>query len=87
MNLEKRLGFDNGYLVGIGMEGVNVQFVPSCLKVDVAERLEAGDGQRGELYKDASIACKAFEVDVALAIQICTHFLDLKIGHVAHGAI
>jgi len=45
LNLEKRLGLDDGYLVGIGMEGVNVQFVPSCLEVDVAERLEAGDGQ------------------------------------------
>ncbi len=45
VKLEKRLGFDNGYLIGISMEGVNVQFVSSCLKVDVAERLEAGDGQ------------------------------------------
>jgi hypothetical protein len=30
---------------------------------------------------------KAFEVDVALSIQVCAHFLDLKIGHVAHGSI
>lgn len=45
MKIEEGLGFDNCYLVGISVEGVNVQLVSASFKVDVAERLQAADSQ------------------------------------------
>lgn len=63
---------------------MDVQFGPSGLEVDIAERLKAADFQLREFYKDAAISCEAFEVEVALPIEVGTHFLDLKIGHIAN---
>ena len=82
----QRLGFDYCHLIRVGVEGVDVKFVPSCLEIDVAKRLEPVYRQFGEPYENAAIACEAFEVDVTFAVEICAHFLDLKIGHVTESA-
>ena len=63
-----------------------MQFGSSCLKVNKAERLQSADLQFGEFYKQAAISCEPLEVIVALQIQIRTHLLDLKIGHIAYAA-
>jgi len=39
-----------------------------------------------EVDKYASIAGKFFQVEVALAIQVGAHFLDLKIGYITESA-
>ena len=83
MEIKEGLCFYDSYLVGVCVESVDVQFVLSGLEVDVAERFEAGDGGFGKGYKYASIACEALQVDVALAVKVRAHLLDLKIGHVA----
>lgn len=83
MHIEQGLGFYDCYLVGIRVERVNMQFVPSCLEIDIAERLKAADGKLGEFYKYAAIACEFFKVVMALTIEIRTHLLDLKISHIA----
>ncbi len=62
---------------------MDVQFSLSCLKVNIAERLEAPDLQAGEFDKDAPISSKPFKVKMALTIQIRAHLLYLKIGHIA----
>ncbi len=84
MEIDQRLGLDDRYLIGIGVEGVDVHLVSAGLEIDVAERLQPSDGQVGEADEHAAVAGEAFEVDVALAIEIGAHFFDLEIGHVAH---
>ena len=83
MHIEQRLGLDDCNLVGICVERVNMQLVPSCLEVDVAERLKTADGEFRELHKYAAIASKSFKVGMALTIKIGTHLLDLEIRHIA----
>ena len=61
-----------------------VQLGPPGLEVNVAERLELADFQLREFDKDAAIAGETFEVGVALLVEIGTHLLDLKIGHVTN---
>ena len=40
MEVEEGLGFYDSYLVGVGVESVDVQLVVPCFKVNVAERLK-----------------------------------------------
>jgi len=63
---------------------VDVQFGLSGLKVNVAERLELADFQFREFYEHAPISRETFKVGMALPIQIRTHLLDLKIGHIIY---
>jgi len=86
LKIEQGLCFNHRYLVGIGGEGVDMQFASSCLEVNVAERLESGDFEVWEFDKHASISCEPLEVDMALSIHICAHFLDLKIGHITYAS-
>ena len=62
---------------------MDVQFAASGLEINVAERLQIIDFQIREFNKHAAISSEPLKVDMALAIQIGTHLLDLKIGHVA----
>ena len=82
MKIKQRLGLDYRNLVGIGVESMHMQFVFSCFKIDVAERLQAGGGMFGKLYEKAAIASEFFQVHMTLPIQISAHFLDLKISHI-----
>ncbi len=63
---------------------MDVQFAAPSLEVNIAERLESADFQFREFYKHAPIPREALKVSMALPIQIRTHLLDLKIGHVAY---
>ena len=67
-----------------------VQLASSCLEVNIAERLQSSTFQTGKFNKHTSVSCKALQIGMALTIQICAHFLYLKIGHIAylsaHGA-
>jgi len=83
VHIEQGLSFYDCHLVGICVERVNVQFIPSCLKIDIAERLKAADSKLGEFYEYAAIAGKFFKVIMALTIEIRTHLLDLEISHIA----
>lgn len=83
MEVEEGLGFDHCDLVGERMESVNVDFVAAGFEIDIAERLQAAGGKFRERDKHAAIACESVQVQMALAVEISTHFLDLKIGHIA----
>jgi len=65
---------------------MDVQFGASCLEVNVAERLQPADFQFREFYEQAAIPRQSLEVVVALQIQIRTHLIDLKIGHITYPA-
>ncbi len=65
------------------MERVNMQFISSCLKIYIAERLKSADGKFREFHKYAAIPCKLFKIGMALTIEIWTHLFDLKICHIA----
>jgi hypothetical protein len=84
LKIEQGLCFNHCHLVGVGGEGVYVQLGPPGLEVNVAERLELADFQFREFDKHAAVAGETFEVGVALAVEVGTHFLDLKIGHVTN---
>jgi len=84
LEIEQGLGLNHCHLVGVGGEGVYVQFGPPCFEIDVAERLELAYFQLGEFYKYAAVAGEALEVGMALLVQIGTHFFDLEIGHVTY---
>ncbi len=77
--IKQRLRFDHRHLIGISRERVNVQFGPSSLEVNIAERLEPVDFQFRELDKDAPVPCEALEVRMTLTIEIGAHSLNLKI--------
>ncbi len=62
---------------------MDVQFTSSCLEVNIAKRLQTTDFQLRKLDKNAPVPGETVEVDIALPIQIRTHLLDLKIGHIA----
>lgn len=83
MQVEQGLGFDHGYLVGERMKSVDVDFVAAGFEIDVAEWLQAAGGKFREGDEHTPIACKPVQVQMALAIKVCAHFLDLKIGHIA----
>lgn len=82
MEVEKGLGLDNSDLVRIGGEGVNVQLVGPCLKINVTEGLQTAGFILRKLDKNASVSRKSFEVLLALLIQAGRHLFDLEIGHV-----
>ena len=63
---------------------MDVEFATPRFKINVAEGLKIVDLQVGEFDKYATIPSKAFEVLVALPIQIGTHLLNLKIGHITY---
>ena len=84
MEIEERLGLYDCDLVGVGVEGVDVQFTFSSFKIDIGERLQPADGLIREFHEYAAIAGEPLKVGMALAVQIRAHLLDLKIGHIAH---
>ena len=84
MHIEQALGFDNRNLVGIRVESVDVQFVFSRFKINIAERLKACNGELRKLHKYAAIAGESLKVAVALTIKIRTHLFNLKISHITH---
>ena len=86
MQIEQRLGLNHRHLVGISSERVDVQFIPSCLKVNVAERLQTLSFLLRVFDKYAATSRETLKVDVALTIQIRAHPLDLKIGHIIQPA-
>ncbi len=61
-----------------------MQFSLSGLEVNIAERLELADFQFREFYEHAPIPSETLKVAMALPIQIRTHLLDLKIGHIIY---
>ena len=83
MHIEQGLCFYDCYLVGVCVKCVNMQFIPSCLEVDIAERLKAADSKFREFDEYAAIAGKSFKVDMALTVEVWTHFFDLEIRHIA----
>ena len=84
LKVEQGLGLNHRHLLRIGRERVDVQLLLSCLEVDIAERLQAAGFQRWEFDKHAAIAGEPLKVDMALPIQIRTHPLDLKVGHIIY---
>ena len=78
------MSLNHCYLVRISRERMDVQFAATSLEVNITERLESADFQFREFYKDAPILREALKVSMALPIQIGTHLLDLKIGHVTY---
>jgi hypothetical protein len=62
---------------------MDVEFGLSGLEIEVAEGLEAADLEFREFHEDAAITREAFEVEMALLIEVGTHLLDLEIGHIA----
>jgi hypothetical protein len=84
LKIEQRLCLNHCDLVGESGKGMDVQFAASGLEINVAERLQIIDFQVREFNEHAAISRKPLKVDMALAIQIGTHLLDLKIGHVAY---
>lgn len=86
MEVYQGLGLDDGDLVRVGVERVEVELISSGLEVDVAERLQTADGQIRKTDEDAAIACETLKIDVALAVEVGAHLFDLEIGHVAHSA-
>ena len=83
MHIEQGLSLYNRYLVGICVERVNMQFVFSCLKINIAERFKTADGELGEFHEYAVVAGESLKVGMTLTIKIGTHLFDLKIGHIA----
>ena len=86
MQVEQRLRLDNRYLIGERVECMDMQFIPACFKIDVAERLQPADRQIRERDKDTTIFRESFQIIMALPIEIGTHLLNLKIGHIAEAA-
>jgi hypothetical protein len=84
VEVEEGLGFDYGHLFGISGEGVDVQLVRLGFEIDIAERLKAGAFEFRKFDEDASCPCETFEVCLALHIETCRHFFDLKVGHIAY---
>ncbi len=78
------MGLNHCYLVRISGERVDVQFSLSGLEVNIAERLELADFQFREFYEHAPISRESLKVGMALPIQIRTHLLDLKVGHITY---
>jgi len=86
VHIEEGLSFNNRYLVGVGVERVDMQFITSCLEVDIAERLKAADGEFRKFYEYAAAAGEPFKVDMTLTIKIWTHLFDLKIRHITEAS-
>lgn len=86
LEIEQRLRLNHCHLLGVSGERVNVQLSLSGFEVNVAERLEVVDLQFREFHKHAPVSREALEVDMTLPIQIGTHFLDLKVGHITYPA-
>ena len=83
MHIEQGLRLYDCYLVGICVERVNMQFVFSCLEINIAERLKTAYGELGEFHEYAVVAGESLKVGMALTIKIGTHLFDLKISHIA----
>ena len=83
VELEQRLGFYDCHLVRVRVESMQVQLISSCLEVDIAKRLKSADSGLWKSNKDAAMLCETLKIDKALAVEIRTHLLDLKISHVA----
>jgi hypothetical protein len=45
-----------------------MQFIPSCLKIDIAERLKAADGKFREFHKYAAVTSESLKVGMALTV-------------------
>ena len=86
MQIEQRLRLDNRYLIRKRMECMDMQFIPSCFKIDVAKRLQPADRLIRERDKEAAIFRESFQIVMTLPILVRTHFLNLKIGHVTEAA-
>ena len=63
---------------------MEMQFALSGLEVNIAKRLQLANLQFGEVYEHTSISRETLQVAVALAVQIRTHLLDLKISHIIY---
>jgi len=68
------------------VERVDVHFGFSCFEVDVAERLQRIGIIVWKLYEQSPVAAKAFEIDIALSVEVLAHFFDLEVCHVAKPA-
>jgi len=82
LKIEQGLGLNHCYLFRISCKSMDVQLTSSRLEVNIAKRLQTPDFQLRELNEHAAVPGEAVEVDIALPIQIRTHLLDLKIGHI-----
>jgi len=83
--VEDGLRFDHRNLIRVRSEGMYVQFVSSGFEVYITERLKAAYLQLWKLDKYAAVACEAFEIKMALTVQVRAHLFDLKIRHVTYG--
>jgi hypothetical protein len=61
---------------------MDMEFGTPGLEIDVAEGLKAVYLKLREFYEHTAFTAEAFEVGMALAIEIRVHFFDLEIGHV-----
>ena len=86
LKVEQRLRLNHRYLVRVSRESVDVQFSLSCLEVNIAERLQTLDFQTCEFDKHTPFSSKPLKVEMTLTIQIGTHLLNLKIGHIVHSS-
>ena len=86
MQVEQRLRLDNRHLIRERMECMDMQFIPACFKIDVAKRLQSTDRQIRKRDKEAAIFRESFQIVMTLPVQIGTHLLDLKIGHITEAA-
>ena len=86
MEVPERLRLYNRCLFRICSKRVNMQFSASGLEINIRERQKAVGLCQREFCKYAAIVCEPLKVGVTLLIEICTHLLDLKIGHIAQVA-
>ncbi len=82
MQVKQRLCLNNRHLIRKRMKRMDVQFVTTCFKIYVTERLQPAGCILRKSDKHSPISRKPLQIRVALAVQVGAHFFDLKIGHV-----
>ena len=87
MQVEQGLCLNHRYLLGICCKRMNVQLISPCLEVDIAERLQTVGFLLRELDKNAPALGKPSKVNIALAVKVGAHPLNLKIGHIIWAAV
>lgn len=82
MQVKQRLRLDNRHLIRKRMKRMDMQFVTTCFKVNIAKRLQPAGGVLRKCDKHPPIPREPLQIRMALAVQIGTHLFNLEIGHV-----
>lgn len=82
MQVKQRLCLDNRHLIRKRMKRMDVQFVTTCFKVNIAKRLQPASCVLRKCDKHPPIPREPLQIRMALAVQVGAHLFNLKIGHV-----